>query len=292
MALTADEQKLYNFAKDALPAWVPDGDEFLMGAAKMFGGVKALIDYLFGMTLIGTAVGPTATTPDWLGQHAIDRGTRRQLDEEDPALRERLRNIPDALTRLALLTSIDAIIAAEGIVGVGALVELPQHGAHSGEYVSDTGTGGVFTKDGTTMKFTPTTAWARPPFWAPDLVPTRSTQLVIAGADEATNDGTHDITGLDGNAALYTDADGVADAADAGVTWTVQTLDVDGNLRDGFARAYSQRGYRGARLRPPILVVILPYGTTAATEASVTEALRQKKAAGIAVRVERRTIVP
>jgi hypothetical protein len=292
MALTAEEQKFYDFAKAALPPWIPDGDEFLMGAAKMFGGVKTLFDYLFGQALIGGATGPTATTPDWLDQHARDRGTSRQLTETDAALQERLRNAPDALTRIAILAALDAVLEAEGVTDTAALVELPAHMAHGGAYVSDTGTGGTFTKSGTTMTFEPDTSWARPPFWDPDIVPARSTQLVINGAADATNDGTHTITELEDDAAVYTDADGVA-GADAGCTWSVQVLDGEGNVRDGFSRAFSQRGYRSARVpMPRILLVILPFGTTAATEASVREALRQKKAAGIALLVERRTIAP
>lgn len=292
MALTAEEQRFYDFAKAALPAWIPDGDEFLMGAAKMFGSVKALIDYLFENALIGDAVGATATTPDWLNQHAADRGTRRVLDEDDPTLRERLRNIPDALTRVTLISAIDAILAAAGIVGTCAMVELPYHGAHSGTYDADQGSGGTFAVNGTTVSFTPDTLpWARPPYWDPSLVPVRSTQLLIAFATNAVNDGTHDITGLDENGAVYTDATAVA-GHDGAAGWGVITMDVDGNIRDSFARAYSQRGYRSARLLPMRIVVILPFGSTDAVEASVREALRQKKAAGIAVTIERRLIAP
>lgn len=297
MALTTEEQRFYDFAKATLPDWIPDGDEFLHGAAKMFGSVKALIDYLFGQTLISEAVGASSTTPDWLNLHAADRGTRRQLNEDDPTLRERLRNVPDALTRVSLLAAINSILEAAGISDDAALVELPYHGGHSSSsgswYTAMSGTGGVFTKDGTTMKFTPSTLpWPRPPFFATTLVPALSTRLVLATCEDATNDGTHVITGLDSNAAVYTDADGVANAADATVAWSVEILDVDGNVRTGFARAFSQRGYRSARIVPLRIVVILPYGSTAAHEASVREALRQKKAAGIAVTVERRLIAP
>ncbi|HUS27621.1 MAG TPA: hypothetical protein VMZ53_03910, partial [Kofleriaceae bacterium] len=126
MALTADEQKFYDFAKASLPDWIPDGDEFLMGAAKMFGSVKALLDYLFGQTLIGSAIGGTATTPDWLDQHARDRGTARQDGEDDPTLRDRLRNAPDALTRASILAAVNATLLANGITDPAGLVELPK----------------------------------------------------------------------------------------------------------------------------------------------------------------------
>jgi hypothetical protein len=297
MALTTEEQRFYDFAKGTLPAWIPDGDEFLHGAAKMFGSVKALIDYLFGQTLISTAEGATSETPDWLNQHAADRGTRRTLNEDDPTLRDRLRKVPDALTRVSILAAINSILDAAGISDDAALVELPYHGAHSSRsgsyYTAMAGTGGAFTKTGTTMRFTPSTLpWPRPPFFAATLVPTLTTRLVLASSEDANNNGTHVITDLDGNAAMYTDADGVANAADTTVTWSVQVRDVDSNVRTGFARAFSLRGYRSARIVPLRLVVILPFGSTASHEASVREALRQKKAAGIAVTVERRLIAP
>lgn len=295
MALTTEEQRFYDFAKNALPLWMPDGDEFLMGAAKMFGSVKTLIDYMFAQTLIGNAVGSTATTPDWLDQHARDRGTSRQLDEDDPTLRERLRNVADAVTRPSLYAAINAILVAAGINDPCGIVELPRDGAHGGTYTAMAGVGGTFAVVGTTVKFTPTVLpWPRPPYWNPTIYDTyrlqmRSTQLVISGAANAANDGTHPITGLENNAALYTDATAGA-GADATVVWKVETLDSEGWVRDTFARAYSQRGYRSARVRPPRMVIILPFGSTATIEASVREMLRQKKAAGIAVTIERRLI--
>lgn len=291
MALTADEQRYYDFAKAALPPWVPDPDEFLMGAAKLFGGVHALITYLFGNALISSAVGATSSTPDWLNQHAADRGTRRILGEDDPTLRKRLRTFPDALTRAALLSVADAQLAAAGVSGSAAMVELPRDGAHSGTYSSDTGTGGTFTKVGSVVTFTPDTAWAAPPFRDPSIVPVRSHKLVIAGAATPGNDGTYVITSLSGNGAVYTNAGGAAQV-DPTVTWTVEHFDPEGNLRDGFARAYSQRGYRSARLRPQAIVIILPYGTSAVVGASVAEAVRQRKAAGIVVKIERRQSPP
>jgi hypothetical protein len=292
MALDAEEQELFDFAVAALPKWFTSEErnrEELAGFAKIFGSALAMVRYWFGQTLISTAQGPLSGLPDWLNQHAIDHATRRQAAESDPALRERLHNTPDAVVRAALLAAVNAILAADGITAEAAMVELPVHGAHSGVYQSDTGVGGTFAKVGSVVKFTPATSWARPPFWAAGLVPARTTRLVIAGAASSANNGTHPVTGLEVDQALYTDAGGVA-GIDVGVTWSIETLDVDGNVRDGWTRAYSQRGYRSARRRPLRIVIILPYGSTAADEASVREALRQKKAAGIAVRIERRLI--
>lgn len=291
MALTADELKFYNFAKDALPPWIPDPDEFLLGAAKMFGSVKALLDYLFGQALISTATGATSTTPDWLNQHARDRGTARRDGEDDPTLRARLRTFPDALVRAVLLASVNEILVAAGISDEAAMVELPQHGAHSGSYTADASVGGTFTKDGSIVTFTPDGAWARPPYRAPALVPQLTSRLVFTGSASAGNDGSYVVSSLDGDGAVFTNAGGVAEA-DPTVAWEVQLLDPEGNVRTGFARAYSQRGYRAAPLRPARIVVILPFGTTAETAEAVREALRTKKAAGIALTIERRLVAP
>lgn len=292
MALTTEEQRFYDFAKASLPDWIPDGDEFLMGAAKMFGGVKTLLEYLFGQALIGSAVGATATTPDWLNQHARDRGTSRTDGEDDPTLRDRLRNAPDALTRVSILVAINSVLVAAGITDPAGLVELPKHGAHSGTWTLPTGVGGTFTVVGTTVTFTPAVLpWTRKPYRDPSLVPFGQMQLFLSGCANAANDGLHVITGLDGNAVVYTDASAVA-GVDATCAWQLRTYNAEGNLQDGEGRAFSRGGYRSARLVPLHIVVILPFGTTEATELAVTEALRTKKAAGVAVTVERRTIAP
>ena len=287
MALTDDEAELYRFGRDALPGWLKEDDEFLTAAAKQFGAARALSDYLFSQALIGTATGPDTGTPDWLAQHARDRATSRQANEGDPALRKRLQEIPDALTRAALLAAADAILAAAGVVGASALLELPRDAAWLGHYTALTGTGGTFAQVATVSKFTPTVLWATPPFRSASVSPVINWQLVIGGAASAGNNGTRAIAGLEGNAALVSNAGGVA-GADATVTWTARRLDVTGNVTDGFARSFAGRGWRCANSRPFALIVILPFGTSAGTAASVLESVRQKKAGGFRVAVERR----
>lgn len=288
MALTSDEQELLDFAAGALPNWVRSPDEFLTAAAKLMGMPRATAVYLFGQTLITQATGATATTPDWLAQHARDRGTSRQAGETDPVLQERLRVIPDAVTRQAVLDAANAILAAAGVVGSAALLELPRDGAWLGHYTALTGTGGTFTQAGTVSTFTPLVLpWPAPPFQAATVAPVISWQLVISGAANAGNNGTRAVTGLSGNAAIVSNAGGVA-GADATVTWKAQRLDVTGNVTDGFARAYAGRGFRAASTRPFKLLLILPFGTSAGVQNSVTESIRTKKAAGFAVIVERR----
>lgn len=288
MSLTDDEQALYDFAAGALPSWITHPDPFLSAAAKQIGAALAHARYLNAQTLIGTASGPTATTPDWLNQHARDRDTTRQAGESDAALRERLRTIPDALTRSALLDSANAILAAAGVTGTAALVELPRDAAWVGTYAGMSGTGGTFAQVGTSSRFTPTMLpWPTPPYRAPGVTPELSWTITISGAGSAGNNGTRAITGMVGDAAAVTNGAGVA-GADPTASWIARRLDVLGNGTDFAARSYAGRGFRASVGRPLKLIVILPYGTTAGTAASVLESMRQKKAAGFAVVVERR----
>lgn len=287
MSLTDDEQSLYDFAEGSLPSWITHPDPLLTAAAKQIGAALAQARYLLAQALIGTAEGATSATPDWLNQHARDRNTSRQTSESDVALRERLRNIPDAVTRQAILDAADAILAAAGVSGEAALVELPRDAAWVGDYTALTGTGGTFTQVGTDSRFTPTVLWATPPYRAPGVTPELSWTLTISGAASSGNNGTRAITALIDNAAVVTNASGVA-GADATVSWTARRLDALGNGTDFAARSYAGRGFRASVGRPLKLIVILPYGTTAGTAASVLESIRQKKAAGFAVVVERR----
>ncbi|HUS27542.1 MAG TPA: hypothetical protein VMZ53_03510, partial [Kofleriaceae bacterium] len=212
--------------------------------------------------------------------------------EDDPTLRDRLRNAPDALTRASILAAVNATLLANGITDPAGLVELPKHGAHSRTWTLPTGTGGTFAVAGTTVTFTPAVLpWPRKPYRSPVLVPFGQMQLFLSGCANAANNGLHVITGLDGNAAVWTDASAVA-GIDASCSWQLRTYNAEGFLQDGEGRAFSRGGYRSARLVPLRIVIILPFGSTAGIEASVREALRTKKAAGIAVTVERRTIAP
>lgn len=291
MALSADDLDYLNFALSALPRWMNASDEFLHGAAKLFGtGVKGQIDYWFGQTLIGNALGAGADTPDWLNQHARDRGTARQNGEIDVALRARLRNVPDALTRDSIIAAANLILAASSIAGSAAMVELPRDAAHFGTFTANTGTGGTFATNGASpgFQFTPTVAFAAPPYRAASVVRLiQSYSITIAGASNAANNGTFAIAGLNINAAKYNNGSGVA-GADAGVTWTINKLDRRGNKISGHGKSFLSRGFRMAGAGRGEIVLMLPYGSTSGTLASVTEMLRQKKAAGIRAIVERR----
>lgn len=289
MALTVIGEELFAFAIGALPSWVRQHDEFLTASANVMTAARVQADYLFGQTLITTAQGATPTTPDWLNQHARDRDTSRQAGETDVVLQERLRIVPDALTRGVILAAANAVLTAAGVAGTAAMLELPRDGAWAGTYAAMTGMGGTFVQVGTVSKFTPAVLpWPTTPFRAASVFPPLAFQLIISGAASAGNNGTRTITGIEGNAALVSNGAGVA-GVDPTAAWSVRRLDVTGNVTDGFARAYAGRGWRSAGNRSGI-IVILPFGTSVGTASAVEESIRGKKAAGFRLIVERRAV--
>lgn len=292
--LSADEQDLLDFALGTLPWWFSEGRDLeIEGAmAKMIGAAIVQQRYWMGQTLIGTAEGPGGGEPDWLQQHAIDRDTRRQDGETDDALRARLRQFPDALTRALLLSIAQQMVDDAGVVGDVAMVELRRDRAYLTTRAPMTGTGGTFNHAGATLvSFQPDELpWPRPPFQDPSIVQVLTSKLVISGAADAGNNGTRTITGLDSDAAVV--AAGTANSAspDPTVTWRVDWYDADGNLLTagaGRRDAYLSRGYRMGATYPTI-ILILPYDSDAALALAVAEAIRQRKAAGVRVIVERR----
>jgi hypothetical protein len=302
MALTTDEQELLDFALASLPSWFssPERDFAIEGGmAKQMGAARAQSAYWFAQTLIGGATGATSDTPDWLNQHAKDRGTRRQASESDAALRIRLRQYPDALTRELLLSIIQDMLTDAGVAGAPAMVELRRDRAHLTTNEPQSGTGVSFSPSlaypgkRRLAIYPPGTAdnWAAPPLFGQGTVHLSEIvhKIVISGALSAGNDGTFVIEALEGNCAVITNAAYVGEP-DPGASWRVDRYDRDGNLMtggSGRADAYCDRGYRCGSTYPTILL-ILPYGTSAALAASVLETVRQRKAAGVRVIVERR----
>jgi hypothetical protein len=195
MAVLSDkEQQLYDAARAALPRWMFSDDEnaqeIIAAFAKVFGMSWAQVDLWCDQMFITKAVG------FFLDQHAIDRGTRRRNGESDGALAARLRSYEDHVTRGALLSAANNILAGASVTGSANMVELRIDKAFLG----------------------------------------------VSGA-----------------------------GADA-----------------GRARSYCSRGYRMAADGENAIILILPYGTDAATATAVAEAMRQQKAGGIIVYVERR----
>lgn len=294
MTLTADEQELLNFGVGALPDWIAPDDPLLRAAAKVIGAARATGDYLFKQALITTADGPTATSPDWINQHARDRGTSRQAGEGDDALRARLRNVPDAITRDAILTAANAVLIAAGVSGQAVMLELPRDAAYIGTHAAipqgGAGVGGSFAHFGSMMVFTPTpgTEFVAQPWVSPSVFPGIGFKVLIQNAVNAANNGAFDVTGMLGNGIVYNNTVGVNNAADATAFGVIFRFDRLGAQQDPFARAYVNRGYRVTNGAQHVLLLILPFGTDAGTQASVLEAVRLKKAAGFKVIVERR----
>lgn len=281
-------QDYIDHALGALPTWFSNNEralEMVSAFAEIFQDAEDQADFWQSQAFITTAVGGTATEPDWLNQHAIDRNTGRRIDETDPALRDRLRTFPDALTFGVLLSTAQSVVDAEGIVGTVVMLSLRPNRAFFVTLTSQTGTGGTFTGTAPDMLFQPTAGFSK---LTPLTDGVASYKLVLASANTPANDGTFDIDGVSGQSLEYQNGAGVAEA-DAGVSWTIQRFDALGNLLDGFSQSYLSRGYR---MGPDtgLLVVMLPFGCTEATRASVAEALRLKKAAATIVVVECRAI--
>ena len=300
MALTATEQKLLDFAKGTLPAWFTSSErelEFLAAAAKIMGQAHTQIGDWFGNTLITTAVGPVSFDPDWLNQHAVDRGTARQDGETDVALRARLRGVEDALTRAAILVGAQAIVDAEAIVGTVAMVELKRDQAFFSKNIFPFAVGGTFTAPdgGGFQRFTADDWQGITPYKAIEEL--RTHKLVCFGAAFAGNDVAGAVvTGLEDDAVVFSNPGGSA-SVDAGVTWIVGRYDRDDNLLDDTPTGFDD-SFFGDAMAPGgaapadrmadrnTLVIILPFGCTAGTLASVQEMLRQKKGAGLLALVE------
>lgn len=292
MALTADEQRLVNWAKAQLPEWFSHGEreeEYLGALAKMHGQSLSLAQNWLGQTLILTAVGATGGDADWLDMHAGERDTKRQAAETDPTLRQRIRAVEDAVTRPVLLAAAQAIVDAEGIVGTVQIVELRRDGAYYGTYQSDTGTGGTFVDQGAGIfSFTPTVPFRHPVLNYPQSTHWQNPEIEITTATAPANNGNFPVLSLDGDAVTYANGSGVA-GVDGAATWAVNKRDVEGNVRANVGRAYYNRGYRMRQHNKRAFVIILPFGCTAATSIAIVEMLRQKKGDGVLSLVECRT---
>jgi hypothetical protein len=121
MALTAEQQALFDHARRSLPRWLTRGKtavlEWLHAFTQTFDTIRAQGQDWLDITFFDNATGAE------LDQHALDRGTTRRSGESDATLRERLRNITDVVTEPALKTAIDALLAASSL-GTCAFVVL------------------------------------------------------------------------------------------------------------------------------------------------------------------------
>lgn len=269
MALSAEEQSLFDWLRASLPTWFFQGheDEVWNATAKALDVVRAQVDSWLAATYILTAEGP------WLAQHARDRNTFPQADEPDETLRNRLRSVGDAVSPAAVLAAAQTALDVAGVVGTAYLVELRRDRAFFNTMTPVGGTGDAFTKVGNTVTLTD----AATTFTGWEV----GQDLTIAGATTGANNGTFAVGAVTDHSLSYTAPSGVAEAY-AG-NWQLDAL------TDGWRHAYFSRGYRmGSSTRPSSFIVILPFGTSEAVAASVSEAVRQTKAGGLGHIVERR----
>lgn len=148
MALTVDEQALFDAAVAALPAWFTkverNMEDFAM-FAKTNGAALAIAKFWDTQTFIGQAVGVTGLEPDWLNEHARDRATSRVYNETDVALRVRIKTAPDAVTPDAIIDGVLAAIVAAGGTWDGTMEEFPRDSTFLIDAITqNTGTGGTF----------------------------------------------------------------------------------------------------------------------------------------------------
>jgi len=291
---TAEEEaELYAWAANALPDWYADDDranEYLHACSRLFAQYKDLgTDWLARQTMILLADGPTPTSPDFLDAHARERGTFRQAGESDDVLRARLHAWPDpGVTRPGLIDAITALLTAAGASTSFAMDELPRDGAYTGSHPTDTGTGGVFAVvAGGNMTFTPLhLPWPSTPYTPIYAAPARALETTGA-ADPANDVAAAPVIGVIGDGVEYAGA-GTA-GGDGGVTWKLHRLDSMGNVLDGVPRSYASRGYR-CNSTLPLIIVMLPYGTSDIVYDQVVELVRRRKAGGIRYVVERREV--
>ena len=285
MALTTTEQALYDWARNALPKLLfaaARPEEILNAYVKIFDAARGELATQKLRSYIKDATGI------WLDLHGSDHGILRREGESDASYSARIANTEDAVTRPFLISAAQEIIDADLVGGSVAMVEVRRDGIYLGSYTARTGTGGEFTGTPPDMEFTPDVDFPLPL----EVGFARSgaqgnPRITFSGSLSAGNDGTFEITGLNGAAVQLSNGSGVAEV-DAGTSWTVERYDVDDNVRDGFSRAYLSRGYRLGGTGHPMIIYILPYNSTAAHQAAVLDMSRQKDAGGVHAIVEYR----
>jgi hypothetical protein len=277
--MTDEEEILYSFAKASVPRWLfarARSEEEMGALIKIFDRARQQIVYWASTTFIGMANGSIGGQPDWLGQHARERGTERQDGETDDALRARLRNREDAVTVPALLLLIADMLAAEALTVDGyGIVELRKDRAFFNTNVPATGTG-IDPDDYFVQTVDSTTLYVASAPWAPWML---GQTLTISGSYASDNDGDYVITGFDGSTGLrYFNINGGPEPFPG--TWSIGT---------GRKVAYLSRGYRmSSDGRAAGIVAITPYGVSEALRLAIHEALRLRKAAGVPHITERR----
>jgi hypothetical protein len=128
MSLSSEAQALFDHAKNSLPRWLTGSAnaalEWLYAFVEVFDAGRIQAQAWLDVTYLDNATGTD------LDQHALDRGTTRRASETDAALRERLRNISDALTEPAIKTAVNAMLSALSL-STCAIVNLRRDRGHA-----------------------------------------------------------------------------------------------------------------------------------------------------------------
>lgn len=291
MSLSSEAQALFDHARQSLPRWLTGAAnaalEWLYGFTEVFDEIRVQGQDWIDITYLENATGAE------LDQHAKDRGTTRRAGESDGALRERIRQITDAVTEPALLVGIDAILDTNGVY---ALMNVKTHVTTGWTTVfsayDSIGAGGYQTaltlrmvNDGTN----PPTLEAS----GPDTIIHYQAGVTTRSAIETL------VTSSSGLFYVSTASASGASVLQAGdafgpknfVLGAIVALRRDrGHYHtNGSCRAFLNRGYRmTTEGRPMAYIVILPFGIVAAVATSVAEYLRQYGPGGYQYYVERR----
>lgn len=124
LVLTADEQRLLDWALEALPEWFAHPErplEELKAAAKVMARVQRVAYHWFDQTYIGraTIAGPVS----YLDALAQDLGTKQRAGEDLEAFRQRLRSVAPAVIPSAILEAAQAYVDARGIAGAVVMID-------------------------------------------------------------------------------------------------------------------------------------------------------------------------
>ncbi len=287
--LTSKEQELFDLVKASIPSWVfqsPDAEqEIIAAAAKAMKLVWDQVDTWLSFTRILDA------TNEWLDQHAKDRGTRRQTDETDEALRQRLRVYEDAVTVASLNEVMESLLEADGITADGALLELRRYRAHLLTHAAIIqAVAAALLSDGETFDVSDGTTTETYEFDTGGGVSPGNIAVDISTAVTAEDVSAALVAALTGDFTVETDLYDetkiyLVPASGNSLALTDSVSEPTFTVTSGRKDAYLSRGYRiGSRLNT--IILILPYGTTDATRDSIIEAARQKKGGGIRVLVE------
>lgn len=293
--LSTEEQELFDAAKAAVPKFLFAKDgiqaEIFAAAAKAFGLARTQVASWLAQSVI------SQSTSFWLDQHAIDRATRRRSSETDAVLRDRIRRIDDAVTLPALEAKVDAILDAAGN-HPGTLIELRSGCARfpSPAYAITCVAGSLMTEherfdlsDGTNhlkIEFCifPDSTLAIGYF--PVYYTVGDTAATIAASIAAA------VPFYQPAFTAEVDGDRVLISGPTSVPTNTVTATGFSIIRAG--QSFVSRGYRiaGNASRPQAneFIVILPYGTTAATANAVSDMLRQFKGGGVRYQVEVRGV--